>query len=82
MRWHRRALALSTFPAVRTEQAIAILLLTLKVIILRVPKMSYYILLSFLVFEAEFAKWIYEAIVGFCKGLGYQQNDYINPDDT
>lgn len=53
------------------------------VIILQVPKMSYYVLLSFLVFEAEFAKWmIYEAIVGFCKGLGYQQNDCINPDDT
>lgn len=74
--------ALSTFPMVRTKQAVAILLLALMVIILQVPKMSYYVLLSFLVFEAEFAKWIYEAIVGFCKGLGYQQNDCINPDDT
>lgn len=72
----------STLPTLRSSQAVAILLLAVMVVILQVPKMSYYVLLSFLIFEAEFAKWIYKAIVSFCKGLGYQQNDYIKPDDT
>lgn len=46
-------------------------------IILQVPKMSYYVLLFFLIFETGFVEWMYKAIVGFCKGLGYQQNDCI-----
>lgn len=44
---------------------------------LQVPKMSYYILLSFLISETGFVEWMHKAIVSFCKGLGYQQNDCI-----
>lgn len=48
-------------------------------VILQVPKMSYYVLLFFpsLIFETGFMEWIVQAIVSFCKGLGYQRSDCI-----
>lgn len=47
--------------------------------ILKVPKMSYYVLLFFSprIFETGFMEWMYKAIVSFCKGLGYQRSDCI-----